>query len=180
MPTTPAPGAAQRTVAFGASWSRSTRLLTVVFLGSCIAIMGVSYSGPPLSWLFVATTIAVAATIAGAYCFAPTGYQLDDDSVLIRRRVGPKVVRLTAIRGARLMEPEELSGSIPRWPAVGGIFGFFGTFETPALGKHRWYAARDEDLVLLQTTSGPLVLSPDEPDTFVREVNQRLRSAPRI
>lgn len=164
-------------LAFGSPWSRSTRLLTTVFLGCCAAILGLSYSGWPPSVLSCGTLLVVAASIVFAIWWAPNGYELNETAVLVRRRAGAKSIPLATVKSARLMEPAELAQSTWRWPAAGGWFGFYGTFETPALGRHQWYASRDESLVLLQTAEGPVVLSPDRPEVFVREVNQRLRRA---
>jgi hypothetical protein len=180
MSPPPTSSATLETVAFGASWSRSTRLLTMGFLISCAAILGFTYTGTQPPTIFHLTSGLVAGAILLVYWFAPLGYHIDSIGVLIRRRAGRKVMPLESLRAARLMEPNELANSIWRWPAVGGLFGFYGTFESPALGRHQWYASRDEDLVLLQTVHGPVVVSPDEPAAFVRELNQRLRSANRI
>ena len=115
-----------------------------------------------------------------AYWYAPIGYQVNDAGVAVCRHAGLKAMPFATLRSARLMESAELAQSTWRWPAVGGLFGFYGNFETPALGRHQWYASRDEDLVLLQTAAGPVILSPDDPQAFVREVNQRLRASNRI
>ena len=179
-PTPPAPLALPGTIAFGASWNRSTRLLTALFLAVAAMIVYLSYPGLPVSSAFLLTASAVCAAICLAYWYAPTGYLVDDDRVAIRRRAGLKPIPFSTLRSARLMEAGELAESTWRWPAVGGLFGFYGRFETPALGRHQWYASRDQDLVLLQTAAGPIVLSPDDPQAFVREVNQRLRSSNRI
>ena len=180
MPTPSAPEAISDTIAFGASWNRSTRLLTALFLAVAAAIVYLSYPGLPVSLVFLLTAPAVCAAIGLAYWYAPIGYLINEDAVAIRRRSGLKPIPFATLRSARLMEAAELAESTWRWPAVGGLFGFYGTFETPALGRHQWYASRDEDLVLLQTSSGPVILSPDDPQTFVREVNQRLRASHRI
>ena len=168
------------TVTYGASWSRSTRLLTLGFLVSCVAILAMTYSGTHQSLFFYLTALLLVGGFSLAYWFAPRGYLVDGASVAIERLAGRKAMPLENLRAARLMEPSELAQSIWRFPAVGGVFGFYGIFETPALGRHRWYASRDEDLVLLQTADGPVVISPDEPAAFVREVNQRLRAFSRI
>ncbi len=172
MPNSTARRATSATVAFGASWSRSTRLLTAVFFVCSITILAICY---PPSPFFYGTTALVIFALALAYWYAPTGYRIDTAAVQVERRAGPFPIPFDLLRSARLMEPPELAETTWRWPSVGGLFGFYGTFETPALGRHRWYASRDENLVVLQTTRGPVVISPDDPATFVREVNQRLR-----
>ncbi len=175
MPSPSAPPTLDPPVVFGASWSRSTRLLTSIFLACCAAILGITYSGLPLTSLFYLTAMVLSGAIGLAIWLAPHGYLLDDSAVVVQRRAGQKAIPLASVRSARLMEPSELAQSTWRWPAAGGWFGFYGNFETPALGRHQWYASRDENLVLLQTADGPIVLSPDRPELFVREVNQRLR-----
>ena len=179
-PTPPDPLALSDPIAFGASWNRSTRLLTLLFLVVAALIVYLSYPGLPLSLVFLLTAAAVCSAIGLAYWYAPTGYQVNEAGVAVCRHAGLKAMPFATLRSARLMESAELAQSTWRWPAVGGLFGFYGNFETPALGRHQWYASRDEDLVLLQTAAGPVILSPDDPQAFVREVNQRLRASNRI
>ena len=169
-----------RSIAFGASWNRSTRLLSVLFLVVGSMMVYLSYPGVPLSAVFLMTSTAVCLAVGLAYWFAPIGYLVSDAGVAIRRPAGLKELPFGILRSSRLMESSELAECTWRWPAVGGLFGFFGTFETPALGRHRWFCSRDQDLVLLQTAEGPIILSPDDPQAFVREVNQRLRASQRI
>ena len=130
--------------------------------------------------MFYLTALSLGLGIGLAFWFAPIGYQVDERGVAIRRRAGMKHVSYGVLRSARLVDPGELAEVTWRWPAVGGLFGFYGWFETPALGRHRWYASRDQNLVLVQSAQGPIVLSPDEAEAFVREVNQRIRAASRI
>ena len=179
-PTPPAPLALSDTIAFGASWNRSTWLLTLLFLVVASLIVYLSYPGIPFSLVFLFTAPAVCLAIGLAYWYAPIGYQVNEAGVAVCRHAGLKAMPFATLRSARLMESAELAQCTWRWPAVGGLFGFYGNFETPALGRHQWYASRDEDLVLLQTATGPVIVSPDDPQAFVREVNQRLRSASRI
>lgn len=180
MPTPPAPPAISDTIAFGASWNRSTRLLTALFLAFAVTSVGLSYSQPGPSFVFLLTAALVGSAVALAYSYAPVGYHVNDTVIAVRRRAGAKEIPFSSLRSARLVESAETAQTTWRWPAVGGLFGFYGTFETPALGRHQWYASRDQDLVLLQTVQGPLVLSPDDSSAFVREVNQRLRASTRI
>lgn len=179
-PTPPADLALPDTISFGASWNRSTRFLTLLFIAVAALIVYLSYPGWPLSIGFLLTASGVCAAIGFAYVYAPSGYLVTEESVAIRRHAGLKSMPFASLRSARLLESSELAESTWRWPAVGGLFGFYGSFETPALGRHQWYASRDQDLVLLQTDAGPVILSPDGTLAFVREVNQRLRSSNRI
>lgn len=180
MPSPPVASPNSPAVQFGASWSRSTCLLTSLFLLCALVCCGLSFSGSVQAPIFLSTVALIAVVIGYVWALAPTGYLVDRRGVSIRRRRGPKLLALSSLRAARLMDPAELAQVTWRWPAVGGLFGFYGWFETPALGRHLWYATRDEGLVLIQTEQGPIVLSPDDPAAFVREVNQRLRSAVRI
>lgn len=180
MTSSPAPRLVSPAVRFGASWSRSTWLLSALFLLCGLAVWAFSYSGPPPTLIFYLTGVGLALAAGWAFCFGPVGYRVDDAGIAIQRRAGEKRMPFSAIRSARLMEPSELDRVTWRWPAVGGLFGFWGWFDTPALGRHLWYASRDENLVLVQALQGPIVFSPDDPALFVREVNQRLRGPVRI
>ena len=80
MPIPPAPPAAQGVVRFGASWSRSTRFLTLGVLLSCAAILGITYSGSRQSVVFYLTAACVGGAIGAAYWYAPIGYEVDEMS----------------------------------------------------------------------------------------------------
>jgi hypothetical protein len=100
----------------------------------------------------------------GAYVFAPRALRVDRGVVVVERVVGP--MRIAATR-VQLLPPEQLQGSL-RTFGVGGLFGSYGRFRNRTVGSYRKYATRYSGYVLLSTDGVPVVITPAEPEEFVR------------
>ena len=96
-------------------------------------------------------------------------------SVVERRWFADVVIPLAEVRRASALAPDQRRGwrrtagtSLP-----GGVA--YGRFASPALGAFQLYAWRSGPMVLLATDRGPVVLTPDDPQAFLAEVQARLR-----
>lgn len=118
------------------------------------------------------TVDAVAAAIQIA-CFAgivlvtwlysPRGYSVRDGALVIHRAWKPVIIPLEEIRKVQVLSPEDVSpwGTL-RVFGVGGLFGYYGTFFLPRLGGFvRLYLRNRENPILIETTGGRLLVSPD-------------------
>jgi len=102
---------------------------------------------------------------------APSGYTLEERGVRIDRRWLPRLVPYDRIRGCdRRRRP--IGGLL----AVGlnGLFGSHGPRWNPRTGWHYLAITSPENAVYLETAGGLVVLSPGDPETFVRELCARL------
>jgi hypothetical protein len=55
---------------------------------------------------------------------------------------------------------------------MGGLFGYYGNFVNFSLGRMTWYATRRDKPVLVKTTDNrKIIVTPDDPDTFVNELS---------
>lgn len=62
-------------------------------------------------------------------------------------------------------------GSI-RTFGIGGLFGYIGYFKNSILGSYKAYATNSEKAVLIETSDKPIIVTPDDPDLFVKNLNQ--------
>ena len=126
----------------------------------------------------VASVVRPSSLIAGAvlsgicvlcYLFAPVAYGLSDGQLIVFSHVGSKhfgpVVRCSQIQAPvpwRLWLGVRLFGN-------GGLFAGTGIFWNRIYGVHRAYvtSSRYSDLLLVETTTRKIVISPENPKAFV-------------
>lgn len=52
----------------------------------------------------------------------------------------------------------------------GKISGYFGKYMDPSLGRLTFYATRTDRSILLETQKEKIIISPDQPDQFIKEI----------
>jgi|SRR6185312_2018382 len=114
----------------------------------------------------VAVGILFALILAAAYAWSPTGYSIGDGFLSVHRVIGNLRIPLASIREVRIASSEDLQGSL-RIFGSGGLFGYYGIFRSPKLGKSTWFVTRHSHAVIVMTSAGNFVLSPDDVDGFV-------------
>ncbi|MHC1564126.1 MAG: PH domain-containing protein [Candidatus Hecatellaceae archaeon] len=116
---------------------------------------------------------ALSAGILGvAYLFAPKGFELSSDGVVVLRSVRSFLIPYSQIVEARLLE--KLTWKGVRLFASGGLYGFFGLFYFAGIGKAWAYTGRRSQVILLKTRSrGQYVIGPGKPETFLFQLFAR-------
>jgi hypothetical protein len=110
---------------------------------------------------------AILAAIAlFCYLYAPIAYELAAGQLTVRLRLGQKVfpaVTRCQTLSARLPMGLRLWGN-------GGLFAATGIFWNQAYGVYRVYvtSARYQDYVLVETRTRKILISPENPENFVR------------
>jgi hypothetical protein len=119
----------------------------------------------------VALVPFVAAAVLGAsWAQAPVAARVSPDAVVVERRwLGPVEIPLATIRSAGLLSPAALRG-MRRVAGHSGGEVEYGQFRSDALGAFQLYAWRRGPAVMLETSGPAVVLTPEEPERFVREV----------
>ena len=105
----------------------------------------------------VASIVSAVVLIAALY--APWRYVISEESLTVKRAIGSVRYRLSEFTSARRLTPEDLKGCTRLW-ASGGLFGYYGLFQTNRLGKCWWYVTQKNKAVVL-TGNKTLVISPD-------------------
>ena len=113
-----------------------------------------------LTHLFVIFVLVIILLIC--YIYSPQYYNINDESLIIKRIIKDRTIMLNDISEIRLLEPKELSGVI-RTFGVGGLFGYFGKFSSLKLGSMNWYATQRKNKVLVILKTGKkIVITPDD------------------
>jgi hypothetical protein len=150
----------------------ATRVITVLFLAVITLVMLLAAYASIMVGRSVATIVVLlggVVVIGSAWGFAPRRFEVDDGRLRVRRRgFGGKEFGLEG--QAKRVEPSRLLGI--RLLGSGGAFGWYGLFWNRSLGRYRAYVTDRSRIVEVGTDQGMVVLSPDDPDRFLRTAGQ--------
>ena len=151
------------TQSFPASYDTTTRIFSAALIAA-VAIVAVALHNAVFAG--VATLL-----ILVAYGYSPRGYavQAQDRSIEVTRLIGKARISLAGLREARAAADGELRGSIRLW-GNGGLFGYYGLFRTPKLGRCRWYLSSRKNAVVVVTDRQTVLLSPDDTEGFLASI----------
>ena len=109
------------------------------------------------------------------YGFSPKAYALEDRQLIIYRPFHRKFYSTTDMKTVSIVGKKDMPRSI-RVFGVGGLFGYFGLFRNSRYGTMIWYATRRDQFVVIERSNGrTIVLTPDDPNSFVQEINQTIQ-----
>lgn len=103
--------------------------------------------------------------------FRPTRFVVRPDALEVIWPLKSRRIPREAIAGVRLIDREELRREIGSGLRVGagGLWGGFGWLWTRKRGIVQMYVSRTDGLVWIERTRGrPWLITPEEPETFVR------------
>jgi hypothetical protein len=109
--------------------------------------------------------------VAISALFMVRGYAVTPDEILVRRPLWSTRFERGRLQSAAV-DPEALRGSI-RLFGNGGLFSFTGIFRSSKLGRYRAYVTDPRRSVILRFADRVVVISPADPDAFVRDVSTR-------
>ena len=124
---------------------------------------------------FAAGAVFVVAIVVFAYVYTPKSFHLDANALRIARPAGAVVVPFASVSE---VEPlDRFLGLSLKVPPGGnsGLFGLYGTFWKRDLGKYRMYGRSATGAVLLKTSQGSIVVTPDRRDAFVAALRERIQ-----
>jgi len=142
-------------------------LAASVWLAFATAPRGIS----ALALLLVITVCVGIAAVA--YIYTPTAIVLTDDGLRIERPIGVVEIPYAVVR---TVESSELwLGTSFKRPPGGnsGFFGIWGAFNSGTLGNYTMYGTKARGAVVITTTDGTIVVTPDERDRFAHELLSR-------
>jgi hypothetical protein len=106
-----------------------------------------------------------------SFLISVSSYTIETDNITINRRIGNIVINKSDIQSIKLLSKDDLKWTI-RTFGVGGLFGYYGKFSNRKIGSMTWYVTHRNKTILITTTAGKKILiSPDEPETFITECN---------
>jgi hypothetical protein len=149
---------------FAAPWGRSLKLSTGIFVAvlSVPLVYQLSYGRP--------VGVLLLAVLGVALLFVVRGYEITDTHLDVRRLAWSTRLPLDGLQSAAF-EPNATSGSL-RTFGNGGLFSISGRFRNRRLGPYRAFVTDTERTVVLRFESDIVVVSPDDPERFVRRISQ--------
>lgn len=141
-------------------------LLTILGLFCLLVLVAVIRQlAPPITVLAVPLLIAPAL----AYASSPLSYRLDERMLRIERRaLWPVNVPLSQVTAYGPLYRTALQGAI-RLYGTGGFFGWSGRYQAKMIGKCSMHATNLDRLIMIQRRHRrPLLISPDDPEAFLR------------
>jgi hypothetical protein len=155
-------------IRFAAPWNRDLVISTVLVSALIVGAAGaVAFAYRDRPWLATSTASLLLASLVLAWALAPRSFATDGQRLVVERPLRRVTLAFSDIRSARAVDATEaqrlgLTGAL-RTFGTSGLFGHYGRFRSAALGSFRMYATRTSGFVVLDTTRGFVVLTPDEP-----------------
>lgn len=168
---------------FKAPWGRTlviVSLFSTLLLGAVAIVMALGEKQPWFislprmsSHSFVIALVLLLP--AGALPFIIRGYTITGDSILIHRLWWNTILPLKDIRSVEA-EPLAMSSSF-RTCGNGGLYSFTGWYWSRELGRFHAYVTDLNRTVVVRMRRRTAVLSPDDPEAFVRAIGSRLHAS---
>jgi hypothetical protein len=160
---------------YAAPWGKLLIWTSMVASAICvgvtisIAIMVPSdtdFTGP-VRWIALLPVVIVLITLL----FMVRGYVVTADEIVVERPFWSTRFERARLHSASI-DPEALRGSL-RLFGNGGMFSFTGLFWNSKLGRFRAFITDPRRSVILRFADRIVVISPADPDAFVRDVAPR-------
>jgi hypothetical protein len=147
---------------FSASYDRVTKTISTLVCLFLLAVIAATHS-------FIFCVLAVVLILV-SYAYSPRGYVITDRSILVQRLAGRPRIELDEVREVRRATPDDFRRSI-RLRGSSGLFGYYGLFRSPKLGKFTAYVTNRNNRVLVITGSKTALFSPDDVDEFLNAIH---------
>ena len=152
--------------AYEAPWSTSLLIISSAATLVCVSIVAaIAWNAHRFTW----EAMLPLAIVFGGALFTVRGYAISPDAILVHRLFWTTHVPLAGLQSAEF-ESEARCGGF-RICGNGGLFSFTGFFWNKNLGTYRAFVTDFNRAVVLRFPERTIVVSPAEPEDFVREVN---------
>ena len=155
-----------------APWSPLLKAVSFLSSGLLLAISLIlwligEHLPSSLHWGIILMPVIVLLACA---CFTVRGYALGTDAILVQRLFWATRLPRAGLQAARF-EPDAMRSSI-RTCGNGGLFSFSGFYRNQHLGPYRALVTDRSRTVVLQYADRTVVVSPESPEDFVRELSE--------
>lgn len=110
-----------------------------------------------------------------AVFFGVYGYRIQDGELNIIRLGRSKNIPLSGIKSIEF-KPNAMKSSVRKF-GIGGLFSYSGMFSNQLLSTYKAYATHSKKTVVIITDKKLLVVSPDDPEEFIRSVREAMKTA---
>ncbi len=107
--------------------------------------------------------------VLGCMPFMIRSYEITDDAILIHRLFATTRLDRSGLKSAVVI-PQAMRKSL-RICGNGGVFSFTGWYWSKTLGSYRAFVTDQNRTVVLRFEKRTVVVSPDEPEEFVKELS---------
>jgi len=162
---------------YKAPWSKCLIVVSVLATLMCLGItFGIPFLPAPrhggevgmwLRWLPLAL-------VFGCALFTVRGYTIAPDAILVHRLLWATRLPRAGLQSAEFV-PNAMNRSL-RTFGNGGFFSFTGFYWSKTLRSYRAYVTDLRRTVVLRFERRTVVVSPDSPEEFVRELLETLNS----
>ena len=157
---------------FAAPWGLALKLISVGSAALVTAVAAIVFqleSVPPQ--VRAVAGLCPLLLLVPCCLFTIRGYTVHPDAVLVRRLLWSTSIPLTGFESA-VVDPDAMRRAL-RVFGNGGLFSFSGVFWKRGVGNFRAYVTDLNRCVVLRMDGRTVVLSPDDPERFVRLVSRR-------
>jgi hypothetical protein len=160
---------------YQAPWSTSLIVITSLTTLICLGIpLGMILFTGSLSWSAALPPVI----LLGSAFFAIRGYSITADEILVQRLFWVTQLPRTGLESAQFV-PDAMRQSI-RTCGNGGCFSFSGYYRNETLGPYRAFVTDPHRTVVLRYPEKTIVLSPDRPEEFIRDLAMLEISSPSL
>lgn len=155
---------------YSAPWGITLKTISgvtsLILIG--IAVVGL-LTGPKGNWIWVLSMVGIPLCILLITAlFTVRGYVLTPNALLVKRLVWNTPISLQGLQTVEA-DSNAMEGSI-KTMGNGGLFSFSGFFRNKRLGSYRALATDRRRCVVLKFDRNVIVITPDKPQTFVKQV----------
>lgn len=156
---------------YRAPWSTALAVVSVLVTAVCVGVtVLLTYSSaarPGDSWSLWLRWLPLA-LVVGCALFIVRGYTITPDAILVHRLFWATRLPRAGLQSAQF-EPQSMRKSV-RTCGNGGFYSFTGWYWNKTLGSYRAFVTDPHRAVVLRYQRRTLVVSPDEPERFVNEI----------
>ena len=152
------------TLRFGAPWSTSLTLISLFVVGVFALVWAAGA---------VVAAVLLGATVALAGCYAVLGYAVEPGALVVYRPGWETRIDLAGLQSATI-DPDAMRFAL-RVFGAGGPFAFVGRYRNRRTGPFTAYATDRDRCVVLRWNGRTVVVTPDDPETFVTAVEAAAR-----
>jgi len=158
---------------YKAKWGTSLKITSVL-----ASLLMISATVPicwlvPIGWVKLYVLALGPGVIIPAALFIIRGYTLTENELLIQRLLWKTRIPLQGLVSAQVA-PDALRACI-RTCGNGGLFSFTGYYYSKPLGHFRAFVTDLKTPVVLRFEKRTIVVSPSEPEAFVKVIGKGLR-----
>ncbi len=159
---------------YRAPWGTTLKIVSVAVSAICLGLFAAQFTGPfshftphSVSWVRYLLPLL----IVGTAPFVVRGYAIRGDTLLIERLFWTTRIPLEGLLSATV-EPRAMRSCL-RTCGNGGMFSFTGWYWSRPLGHFRAFVTDLTRTVVLRFADRTVVISPEHPEEFVREISHR-------